>query len=260
MLINARMSTIPTCTGVFDAIALSHPLHAIARALIFAYTFPDYYLACSSHYSSPPNLVRLYLIRHGETTHNRDAIMQGHGEAALSDLGIRQAARAGKRLADGGIDHIYSSDLRRAAMTAAIVAAFTEAPITYDHMLRERDPGDLTGQPYDRTVPFFTDRAYHPPNGESFAQFEDRVEKAFAALASREGDSDRHVAVVTHGMVCGAFLMVCLGYTFDERQTVSIPNASLTIADYNGAWKAVSILDTAHLDGLTPSGVHPTGA
>lgn len=204
--------------------------------------------------------MRLYLIRHGETSHNRNGVMQGHSEVPLSDLGIRQAASVARRMANEPVSTIYSSDLRRAAMTAAIVAAMTNRPLLFDPAFRERNPGGLTDRPYEECLPFFTDRDFIPPEGESFAEFEARIAQAFQSLAEREGRRDNAVCVVSHGMVCGAFLMTCLGYTFEERMAVSLPNASLTVADYDGDWKLLSIADTAHLEKVGFAASHPTGA
>lgn len=204
--------------------------------------------------------MRLYLVRHGETEHNRLQIMQGHGEAPLNDRGIRQVTRLGQRLAAVPIEHIYSSDLRRAAMTAAIIAAHTGAPIEYHPGLRERDPGQLTGRPYAESMPFFTDPGYHPPGGESVPVFGERVRRAFEELLEREGGRNRRVAVVSHGMVCAAFARLCVGLAQEELADVKWPNASLTIAEYNGRWNLIALGDASHLDDEDRGPAHAVGA
>lgn len=130
--------------------------------------------------------MRVYLIRHGETEYNRTMKVQGHAEIPLNDLGIAQAARLARRFTGVRLDRIYASDLRRATMTAAILAAHTGAPLLYDPGLRERDPGDLTHKDYQESIRFFTDPAYEPPGGETHHDFLARVRKTFEALIERE--------------------------------------------------------------------------
>ena len=207
--------------------------------------------------------MRLYLIRHGETEYNHLGIMQGYGEVPLNDAGIDQAMRLGRRMADFPVDRIVSSDLRRAAMTACIVAAHTGKPLTWDEGFRERDPGELTNVPHEKAMRFFTDPDFEPPGGESVPVFTERVEDAFSRLLAEEDGSDRHIAVVSHGMVCGAFMRVFFGKTRDELADVHWPNTSLSIADYNGSWSMVMQGDASHLDNPASRGTpaqHATGA
>jgi 2,3-bisphosphoglycerate-dependent phosphoglycerate mutase len=130
--------------------------------------------------------LRVYLIRHGETEYNRTMKVQGHAEIPLNDLGIRQAAQLARRFTGVRLDRIYASDLRRATMTATILAAHTGAPLLYDPGLRERDPGDLTHKDYQESIRFFTDPAYEPPGGETHRDFLVRVRRTFEALIERE--------------------------------------------------------------------------
>lgn len=199
------------------------------------------------------------MIRHGETEYNAISRMQGWQEIPLNDDGIAQAALLGKRMSGVRLDHIYASDLRRTVMTACILAAHTGTPISYDPLYRERNPGDLTNQEYETCPEFFTDSDYEPPNGESVAVFWERVRAAFENLIVQEGDSDRHVAVVTHGMVCNDFVRIFLGFDPREQEDFHWPNTSVTICDYaDGKWDVVLLADAAHLDECSASG-HATG-
>src|SRR5215211_9283686 len=67
--------------------------------------------------------VRLMLIRHAETGHNRDSRVQGQADVPLSDLGLRQAQALGHALRDQPIAAMVSSPLARARVTAEAVAA-----------------------------------------------------------------------------------------------------------------------------------------
>lgn len=207
--------------------------------------------------------MRLYLIRHGETEHNRQQLIQGHEEVPLNDAGIAQAARLAQRMEAYPLDEIRASDLRRTAMTASIVAARTGAPIAWETGFRERDPGELTNKSYEEAMAFFTDPDYHPPGGESVPEFVERVGAAFTRLIDELGHTNRHVAIVSHGMVCATFLRVCLDYTLEEIAAHRWPNTSLTIADYEGRnWNLVTLGCTLHLEDAEEekTSAHATGA
>jgi len=194
--------------------------------------------------------LRLYLIRHAETDYNRRRIIQGYSEIPISALGVAQAQRLAERMRSTGIDHIYASDLKRAAMTAEVVAAATGAPVRFHAGLRERDPGALTHQSYEAAQAFFTDPAYEPPGGESLPTFERRVRRVFDELVEMEGSSSRRIAVVSHGMVCAAFLRTHLGLGDDVLRGVRWRNTSIMSLDFEGAWRLLKLADDAHLAGL----------
>ncbi len=204
--------------------------------------------------------MRLYLVRHGETEYNKTGRVQGHSEVPLNETGIEQITRLAQRLAgQGRLDRIYASDLRRTAMSAEIIATHTRQAVTYNPLFRERDPGDLADKTFEEAIDFFTDMDYEPPNGESVAIFVARVREAVDHLLEREGANGRHVALITHGMFCRAFMNVCLGR--DPEEITAWPNASLTIVDYDGsgAWDIISLADASHLEPEDPA-AHPTGA
>ena len=203
--------------------------------------------------------MHVYLIRHGETDHNRNQILQGHDEIPLNDLGIAQAARLGERMMDLPLDRIISSDLRRAVMTATCVAARTGKSIEYDPAFRERDPGDYTGKTYEEGAPFFLDPDHDPPNGESVPACKARLREAFDAFAARFKDSGEHIALITHGMVCEYFCQIYLDAD-NIPDARSWGNTSITTLEYNGAWRLVDLANTSHLEeDALPSVVHRTG-
>ena len=88
---------------------------------------------------------RIVAIRHGETSWNVDARIQGHLDIPLNDVGLWQAQRVGAALADEQFDAIYSSDLQRALATAQAVGSATACPVQPDTGLRERCFGSFEG-------------------------------------------------------------------------------------------------------------------
>jgi probable phosphoglycerate mutase len=86
----------------------------------------------------------LLVVRHGQSEWNAIGRWQGHADPPLSELGRRQAYVASAAI--GAVDGIVSSDLLRAAETAAIIAQqLGVGPVVVDQRLRERDVGQWTG-------------------------------------------------------------------------------------------------------------------
>jgi len=68
--------------------------------------------------------MRLFLVRHGQSTWNDAHRIQGQLDPPLSELGQEQAWRLAERLRGRAFDGFYTSDLKRASATAARLAAF----------------------------------------------------------------------------------------------------------------------------------------
>src|SRR5690349_5142837 len=93
----------------------------------------------------PAAPVQLLVVRHGETTWNREGRIQGHRDSPLTGRGLAQARATAARLAGERAGALYSSDLGRAQQTAREVAAATALPVRLDDGLRERAFGILEG-------------------------------------------------------------------------------------------------------------------
>jgi len=147
----------------------------------------------------------IVIARHGETDGNAARILQ-RPDAPLNGRGMRQAEQLAQRLFDHGFVHILCSDLLRARMTAAPLAACSGITIEESPLLQERNFGDLRGVPYAELTenPFGPD--FVPPNGEDWPQFHARVAEAFAFIESRRRAVNGTLVVVTHGLVCRAMV------------------------------------------------------
>ena len=80
----------------------------------------------------------LFFIRHGRTAWNEEGRFQGHLNSDLNDTGLEQARALGKRFADKGFAHVYSSDLGRARQTAEALTQVHDVSIVEESALRER--------------------------------------------------------------------------------------------------------------------------
>jgi broad specificity phosphatase PhoE len=87
----------------------------------------------------------LYVMRHGQTTHNRDDVISGHVDPDLTEQGVKQAHAVKDKLSHIHFDEVYSSDLQRAAKTASIVYG-EDVPSHHQFFeLRERSYGHIEG-------------------------------------------------------------------------------------------------------------------
>lgn len=172
--------------------------------------------------------MNLLLIRHGETRLNVGRVLQP-ADTPLSERGLAQAAALGQRLARLELAGIVSSDLPRAAQTAAQIAAATHLPVSFDERLRERNFGDLRGLPYDHFEqdPLQMDAA--PPNGESMEQFHARVAAAFGAICRLQERLGGPLAVVSHGLVVRAMLSRHVTIAAGQVLPLRMRNGSLSV-------------------------------
>jgi probable phosphoglycerate mutase len=85
------------------------------------------------------------LLRHGQTAWNVAQRYQGATDIPLTATGVAQARRAARLLAALGPDAIISSDLRRAARTAAELTALTGLDARFYEGLRETYAGAWQG-------------------------------------------------------------------------------------------------------------------
>jgi len=92
----------------------------------------------------------LVLLRHGESTWNRENRFTGWVDVPLSEKGLTEAVEAGRRLSEAGysFDLAYTSVLKRAIKTLWLVLERMELmwiPVVRDWRLNERHYGRLTG-------------------------------------------------------------------------------------------------------------------
>ena len=104
----------------------------------------------------------IYLVRHGQTLQNRAGLLQGRSDFPLNEMGREQARRVGAFFREQGVrfDAVYTSPLRRAVQTAALIAGET-VPLRVDERLIEMDYGPYEGMdlraPAPEVLAFFRD-------------------------------------------------------------------------------------------------------
>lgn len=146
-------------------------------------------------------MVRILLVRHGQSEWNAVGRWQGWADPGLTELG-REQARLGAP-AVGPVDAVVASNLRRARDTAAIMAAgLGVGHVEVEARLRERGVGlwtGLTRAEIDEQWPGALASPTDPPGGERPGDLLVRVLAGVQAVIDAHGDGV--VLVVSHGGV-----------------------------------------------------------
>lgn len=175
---------------------------------------------------------RLVLVRHGESTWNADGILQGQADPPLSLRGRRQVRALAPLVRALQPDGAVTSDLARAHESAALLG-WPGAP--RDPAWRELDLGAWTGRP-SAEVRAEDDEAFAawrtgrraPPEGETYAAFGERVERAARTLLAVGGTW----VVVCHGGPIRLLVTRMLG--LGPGRVAGVANASATVLEDAG--------------------------
>jgi broad specificity phosphatase PhoE len=170
---------------------------------------------------------RLIVWRHGNTDWNAGGRVQGQADVPLNQLGHRQAAEAAQLLARFRPAAIVASDLRRAADTAAALAALAGLPVRYDPRLRERYFGAWQGMrmaDVARTRPeeHARWRAGADVVGDGIETLDDLGKRVADALqdAADLGPAGGTVVVATHGAAARQGVGQLLGWPLAQLRTL----------------------------------------
>jgi probable phosphoglycerate mutase len=167
---------------------------------------------------------RLVLWRHGRTEWNAAGRFQGQLDPPLDDEGRRQAARTAPYLAAGlpaADTVVVSSDLSRAAETAAALTGVLGVAVQLDPRLREHGLGCWEGLTRDEVAERYPDQyadwlAGRPVRGRDGEEAAQVARRALAALVDLP--PARVAVVVTHGGTAGRVLEALLGLGPDHRR------------------------------------------
>ncbi|MBN9107706.1 MAG: histidine phosphatase family protein [Pseudonocardia sp.] len=163
----------------------------------------------------------LYLVRHGESTWNVAGLLQGcTADVPLTARGRKQALAAADVLAELPVRAVVSSDQRRAADTAAVIAARLGLQVVTAPALREQCHGAWEGRPAADRAALLADADpdWAPPGGESARALATRV----AAVLDSHGTDG--TVLVSHGETLRTALALLTGT--DDRAVP--PNGAVT--------------------------------
>ena len=195
------------------------------------------------------------LVRHGQTSSNVTGFYMGWSDEDLNEVGYTQARSLSSRLASLPIASVYTSPLRRAYTTAAILAEPHKLELKFSDHLTEIRLGDWQGLHMDeikrRWPELWQQSRIDPseltmPNGESFGQVTERAVRAFEMIV--EANQGKLVAIVTHDVIIRVLAAYILGVSNSIYRRFEINNTSLSVIGVaNNNSRLITLNDTSHL-------------
>ncbi len=182
---------------------------------------------------SGAGILRVYVVRHGETAWNRIQRLQGLVDVPLTGRGLRQARRCAGSLAGARLTHIAASPMRRALATAAELHHGRSCAVGVDARLREIDHGRWTALTIAEVAARWPDavgpqglRSACTPlaRGESLLAAYVRVATFLAAVLRTH--SRGAIAIVGHGVTNALLVAAAAGQDPNRLEDLLQPNAS----------------------------------
>ncbi len=189
---------------------------------------------------------RLILWRHGRTEWNAAGRFQGRLDPPLDEVGRRQAVEAAPHLiasaALGADTVVVSSDLTRAADTAAALTGLLRVQLLRDPRLQEHGMGSWEGLTRGEVADRYPDQyadwlAGRPVRGRGGEDPEEVAERALAAVAALPPAPV--AVVVTHGGTSGRLVERLLGLGPAQRRLFGpLRNCSWSeLQEQSGSWR-----------------------
>ena len=207
---------------------------------------------------------RLYLVRHGESFVNLTKEFSCRKvDKPLTPKGVLQSEQTAAWFRDKGVQEIYSSPLKRAAETAAIIAAPLGLPVTLMEQFREVNVGDMEDWPPTLENWKIHNEVFQAwgrgrletafPGGENYFMLVARMRDGLTTVL-RDKDN-RTLVVVTHGGIALATITsICQDVNVPELLRVGFDNCAISeleIGLQDGRFKGrvVSWGVSSHLSG-----------
>ncbi len=206
-------------------------------------------------------MLKLYIVRHGQTEWNRDRKLQGRLNSGLTEIGKRQAIALGEyfKANNINIDKYYSSPQGRAYDTATFIAK--NKKVKKREGLSEIALGSWEGKEIDLLKEEFSDNLnnffkhahlYEPHNhgGERFEEVEDRVKKELDYFTSTYKNSN--IMLISHGITIKILFKILNNHSLEEFWSSKVfQNSSVSLVTYkNGKFNIEYVSSTSHLDNI----------
>lgn len=204
---------------------------------------------------------KIYLVRHGETNHNVNGIVQG-ADSILSEKGEQQAKVLASRLEHLDFDTLLVSDYTRTRQTVEPLLEKISITPEFTPLLREtKQPSTLVNTPntseaflnfYQAATEHISDPLWRYSDEETFYEVIERAKRFISYAESKSGD----IVAITHGR----FIVYVVMYILTEgklnyetwlltRHGFQTTNTGVTVLGYNekfSSWRLLTFNDQAH--------------
>jgi ribonuclease H / adenosylcobalamin/alpha-ribazole phosphatase len=191
--------------------------------------------------SEQNRMLRLFLVRHGETADNLKMRYLGIRDEPLTENGMQQASRAAEALSQVPIEIVLSSPLRRAADTAAKIKDSCQIELRLEKRLSEGSFGswegltrpevlELGARDRELLARWESDPSFAPPGGESMENLQLRVISLVNELMDEFSNSS--IALVSHVGPIKALLSAVLGTPLQASQRLFLDPGSISVVEW----------------------------
>lgn len=197
--------------------------------------------------------MKLLLVRNAESEWNKEGILQGHQDSALTQDGRKQCSVLSDVLKQQHFDVAFSSDLGRAIDTAkAILVHHPSVVLERKSLLRERSHGIVQGKTQKEVFREYPQLqrerlkdkfAFKNPKGESYADALERLKPFWTEL--NENFAGKTVLIVAHSAINRLLLGLALGLEPKEQLEIDQPH------------ECVYVVEHASVSRLSPGGLEP---
>jgi broad specificity phosphatase PhoE len=162
---------------------------------------------------------------------NRDSFIMGRSDARLTRQGIDEVKRISRIIGLEGVQHIISSSLGRASLTAAIHSEQLRVPVSFREAIAELSCGSWEGKARAEVIsgsgPIRGTWHFRPPGGESYQDAEPRVVSLVTEIL---GMTDcEAVLVVGHASVNRVFMKLWLDLSPEKAMTIRSPHDTIYV-------------------------------
>ena len=203
---------------------------------------------------------RIILVRHGETNWNREGRYQGQVDTDLSERGLAQGKLLATALKDVPIDEFYSSQLKRAKMTANFCAQLHGKTVKIDERFQEIAHGKWEGllaeevrENYAELLNLWQTKPAQVlmPEGESLELIAERSWLGINEIA--QANLGKTVLLAAHDAINKVLVAKILGAPLDAFWQIKQDNTCINILEYqeqDKLWKIVLLNYTGHMGTL----------
>jgi broad specificity phosphatase PhoE len=207
-------------------------------------------------------MTSIYLVRHGQTSWNREEIFRGRTDIPLDETGLKQAELAGEYLKEAEIDAIYSSPLSRALETAERIARFHNLKIQPLEGIIDMSFGNWEGQAHQeiRKNDSETYRRWREephlvrlPDGESLDDVRMRSMAALGEVTRKH--PGKTLILVSHRVVNKVLICGILDLDNSHFWQIAQDPTAINLIQYRNEKYILSLMnETCHLKPLKEEG------
>lgn len=216
-------------------------------------------------------MTKVLLIRHGQTEHSSRPQFRGRADLALSDAGVAQARATSKRISSTSAwkpSAVYSSPLRRCAVTAQIISAPFGLAVQLVDGLNDIDYGEWQGLTQNEVKTRWPEQfeawSHAPhlaniPSGEMLRAVMARASGALRDILRRHPNET--VVLVGHNSVNRTILLHALELHLSRYRCLRHDVCGISELDFlGGRFSIRRINETYHLESGTAAVVKVHGA